>query len=255
MRIEAGMAAVVTGGASGLGEATARMLAAAGAKVALFDLDGTRGAAVAAEIGGLHVAVDVTDEASVVAGFSAARAAHGQERILVACAGIAPAAKTTSKGLPHPMALFEKVVSVNLIGTFRAIAHAAAGMAGLDPVGPDGERGVLVATASVAAYDGQVGQAAYAASKAGIAGLALPVARDLAPLGIRMVTIAPGLFETPLLKGMPQEVQDSLGRQTPFPSRLGRPQEYARLVAAIVDNPMLNGEVIRLDGAIRLAPR
>ena len=255
MRIEAGMAAVVTGGASGLGEATARMLAAAGAKVALFDLDAARGAAVAAEIGGLHVAVDVTDEASVVAGFAAARAAHGQERILVACAGIAPAAKTTSKGSPHSMALFEKVVSVNLVGTFRAIAHAVTGMAGLDPVGPDGERGVLVATASVAAFDGQVGQAAYAASKAGIAGLALPVARDLAPLGIRMVAIAPGLFETPLLKGMPQEVQDSLGRQTPFPSRLGRPQEYARLVAAVVDNPMLNGEVIRLDGAIRLAPR
>lgn len=255
MQLSKELAAVVTGGASGLGEATARMLAAEGVRVAIFDLDSERGRAVAADIGGVYCAVDVTDEASMAAGFAAARAAHGPERILVACAGIAPGAKTTSKGAPHPMALFEKAVAINLTGAFRAMAHAATGMAALDPVGEAGERGVLIATASVAAYDGQVGQAAYAASKAGLVGLTLPVARDLAPLGIRCVTIAPGLFETPMLKGLPQEVQDSLGKQTPFPSRLGRPEEYARLVRSIVENPMLNGETIRLDGAIRLAPR
>ena len=255
MQLRPGMAAVVTGGASGLGEATARMLAAEGVNVALFDLDAERGERVAAEIDGLYVSVDVTDEASVAEGFAKARAAHGQERILVACAGIAPAAKTASKGLPHPMTLFEKVIAVNLVGSFRAIAHAAAGMSLVEPESEEGERGVVVATASVAAFDGQIGQAAYAASKAGVAGLALPVARDLAPLGIRMVAIAPGLFETPLLKGLPQEVQDSLGKQAPFPSRLGRPDEYARFVRAIVENPMLNGEVIRLDGAIRMTPR
>ncbi|MEJ1158040.1 SDR family NAD(P)-dependent oxidoreductase [Prosthecomicrobium sp. N25] len=255
MRMSDLKAAVVTGGASGLGEATARMLAAEGVKVALFDLDRERGGAIAADIGGLYVPVDVTSEESVAAGFAAARAAHGVERILVCCAGIAPAAKVTSKGAPHPMALYEKVIAVNLIGTFRAIAHAATGMAALDPVGEDHERGVVVSTASVAAYDGQVGQAAYAASKAGVAGMTLPIARDLASLGIRAVAIAPGLFETPMLKGLPQEVQDSLGRQAPFPSRLGRPAEYARLVRAIVETPMLNGEVIRLDGAIRMAPR
>jgi NAD(P)-dependent dehydrogenase (short-subunit alcohol dehydrogenase family) len=255
MKIDTTTAAVVTGGASGLGEATARMLAAEGARVALFDLDRDKGAAIAAEIGGLFVPVDVTSEASMAEGFAAARAAHGVERILVCCAGIAPAAKVTSKGVPHPIALYEKVIAVNLIGTFRAIALAATGMATLDPVGDDQERGVIVSTASVAAFDGQVGQAAYAASKAGVAGMTLPIARDLAPLGIRAVTIAPGLFETPMLKGLPQEVQDSLGRQAPFPSRLGKPAEYARLVQAIVETPMLNGEVIRLDGAIRMAPR
>lgn len=255
MNIDTSIAAVVTGAASGLGEATARMLAAAGARVALFDLDAVRGEAVAAEIGGRFVTVDVTDQASVTAGFAAARAAHGQERVLVNCAGIAPAAKTTSKGAPHPMALYEKVLAVNLVGTFRCIAEAATGMANLEPTEPDGERGVIVSTASVAAFDGQIGQAAYAASKAGVAGMTLPIARDLAQLGIRVMTIAPGLFETPMLKGLPQEVQDSLGRQAPFPSRLGRAEEYARLVRAILDNPMLNGEVIRLDGAIRMTPR
>lgn len=255
MKLERGMAAVITGGASGLGEATARMLAAEGVGVALFDIGREKGEAIAAEIGGLFVEVDVTSEESMAAGFAAARAAHGQERILVNCAGIAPAAKTTSKGQPHPMALYETVIAVNLVGTFRAIAHAAAGMSGLDPLGPDGERGIIVSTASVAAFDGQIGQAAYASSKAGVAGLTLPVARDLAPLGIRVMTIAPGLFETPMLKGLPQEVQDSLGRQAPFPARLGRPTEYARLVRSIIDNPMLNGEVIRLDGAIRMAPK
>ncbi|MBT9289081.1 SDR family NAD(P)-dependent oxidoreductase [Prosthecodimorpha staleyi] len=255
MRLDEIKAAVITGGASGLGEATARMLAAGGVKVALFDLDQAKGEALAAEIGGLFCAVDVTDEASMVAGFAAARAAHGSERLLVACAGIAPGAKTTAKGAPHPMGLFEKAIAINLTGAFRAMAHASTGMAALDPVGENAERGVMIATASVAAFDGQIGQAAYSASKAGLVGLTLPVARDLAPLGIRVMTIAPGLFETPMLKGLPQEVQDSLGRQTPFPSRLGRPSEYAAMVRSIIENPMLNGETIRLDGAIRLAPR
>ena len=255
MKLDDTVAAVVTGGASGLGAATARALAAHGVRVALFDLSEEAGEALAAEIGGLFVKVDVTDEASVVAGFEAARAKHGQERILVNCAGIAPAAKTTSKGKPHPLDMFESVVAVNLVGTFRCVAHAATGMAELDPRGEDGERGVIVMTASVAAFDGQIGQAAYAASKGGIASLTLPVARDLSKLGVRVMTIAPGIFETPMLTGLPQEVQDSLGTQVPFPSRLGKGEEYARLALHICVNTMLNGETIRLDGAIRMAPK
>jgi NAD(P)-dependent dehydrogenase (short-subunit alcohol dehydrogenase family) len=255
MQLGTGVSAVVTGGASGLGAATARVLAAAGCRVSLFDMDRAHGEAVAAEIGGLFAEVDVTRDDSVAAGFAAARAAHGQERLLVNCAGIAPAARTVSKSGPHPTALFEKVLLVNLGGTFRCIALSAAGMATLEPVTASGERGVIVSTASVAAFDGQIGQAAYAASKGGIAALTLPVARDLAQSGIRVMTIAPGIFETPMLAGLPAEVQESLGRQVPFPSRLGRPAEYAALVRHICENEMLNGETIRLDGAIRMAPR
>ena len=254
MKLESGHCAIVTGGASGLGEATARRLAGHGMRVAIFDLSDA-GEAIAAEIGGLFCRVDVTSDASVAAGFEAARARHGQERVLVNCAGIAPAAKTTSRGAPHDLRLFEKVIAVNLVGTFRCTAIAATGMATLDPLPESGERGVIVSTASIAAFDGQVGQVAYAASKGGVAAMTLPVARDLAPLGIRAVTIAPGLFETPMLKGLPQEVQESLARQVPFPSRLGRPEEYAALVDAILASELLNGEVIRLDGAIRMAPR
>ncbi|MHC5654202.1 SDR family NAD(P)-dependent oxidoreductase [Stappia sp.] len=255
MELREGLSAVVTGGASGLGAATARRLASAGVRVTLFDMNVEQGEAVAREIGGAFVAVDVTSDESVEKGFATAREHFGVERILVNCAGIAPGAKTTSRGEPHSLALFEKVIAVNLVGTFRCIAHSSTGMSGLEPVTADGERGVIVSTASVAAFDGQVGQAAYAASKGGIASLTLPVARDLSRSGIRVVTIAPGLFETPMLLGLPQDVQDSIGQQIPFPSRLGKPQEYADLVAAICENGMLNGETIRLDGAIRLAPR
>ncbi|WP_428696217.1 SDR family NAD(P)-dependent oxidoreductase [Stappia sp.] len=255
MKLGEGLSAVVTGGASGLGAATARRLAAAGVKVTLFDMNVEQGEAVAAEIGGAFVAVDVTSNDSVEKGFAAARAHFGVERILVNCAGIAPVAKTTSRGEPHPMDMFEKVIAVNLVGTFRCIAHASTAMSALEPVTADGERGVIVSTASVAAFDGQIGQVAYAASKGGVAASTLPIARDLSKSGIRVMTIAPGLFETPMLLGLPQEVQDSLGQQVPFPSRLGKPDEYANLVAAICENPMLNGETIRLDGSIRMAPR
>ncbi|WP_067341340.1 MULTISPECIES: SDR family NAD(P)-dependent oxidoreductase [Stappia] len=255
MKLGEGIAAVVTGGASGLGAATARRLAAAGVKVTLFDMNVEQGEAIAKEIGGAFVAVDVTNNDSVKAGFAAAREHFGVERILVNCAGIAPVAKTTSRGEPHPLDMFEKVIAVNLVGTFRCIAHSSTAMVELDPVTADGERGVIVSTASVAAFDGQIGQVAYAASKGGVAASTLPIARDLSKSGIRVMTIAPGIFETPMLLGLSQEVQDSLGQQVPFPSRLGRPSEYADLVAAICENPMLNGETIRLDGAIRMAPR
>ncbi|WP_067222013.1 SDR family NAD(P)-dependent oxidoreductase [Stappia indica] len=255
MKLGEGIAAVVTGGASGLGAATARRLAAAGVKVTLFDMNVEQGEAIAKEIGGAFVAVDVTCNDSVKAGFAAAREHFGVERILVNCAGIAPVAKTTSRGEPHPLDMFEKVIAVNLVGTFRCIAHSSTAMVELDPVTADGERGVIVSTASVAAFDGQIGQVAYAASKGGVAASTLPIARDLSKSGIRVMTIAPGIFETPMLLGLSQEVQDSLGQQVPFPSRLGRPSEYAELVAAICENPMLNGETIRLDGAIRMAPR
>jgi NAD(P)-dependent dehydrogenase (short-subunit alcohol dehydrogenase family) len=255
MKLGSAISAVVTGGASGLGAATARALASKGVRVALFDLDRARGEAVATEIGAVFCEVDVTSDASVAAGFEAARAANGQERILVNCAGIAPAARTLSRSGPHSTALFEKVILVNLGGTFRCLSQAAAGMAGLEPVTASGERGVAVSTASVAAFDGQIGQAAYAASKGGVAALTLPAARDLSQNGIRVMTIAPGIFETPMLAALPAEVQESLGRQVPFPSRLGRPEEYAALVAHICENEMLNGETIRLDGAIRMAPR
>lgn len=255
MQITNGMAAVVTGGGSGLGEATARHLAGLGASVAVFDLDRGNGARVAKEIGGVFCPVDVTDPAALEVAFAEARKAQGQERLLVCCAGIAPAQKTVAKGAPHDPTVFAKTIAVNLTGTFQTAAQSAAGMAAADALGPDGARGVIVMTASVAGYEGQVGQAAYAASKGGIIGLTLPMARDLAREGIRVMTIAPGLFLTPLLKGLPEEVQASLGAQVPFPNRLAEPAEYAAMVQHIVENAMLNGSVIRLDGAIRLAPR
>jgi len=253
----AGSVALVTGAASGLGLATARRLTAAGARVVVVDLPTSDGAAVAASLeGAVFAPADVTDEAGMTAAVEHA-VALGPLRVAVSCAGIGPASRTLGRSGPHPLGLFTKVVQVNLVGTFNVIRLAAQAIAANDPVGgPDGEeRGVLVNTASVAAFDGQIGQAAYAASKGGIVGLTLPVARDLAGLRIRVVTIAPGLFRTPLLAGLPQDVQDSLGAQVPHPSRLGRPEEYAALVEHVVANPMLNGETIRLDGAIRMAPR
>ena len=249
-----GVAAVVTGGASGLGAATASMLAGQGAKVAILDVNEAEGEARAKELGGIFLRTDVTDDDSAEAAVAAAEAAHGVARVLVNCAGIAPASRTVNReGKPHALALFRKAVEVNLIGTFNVLSKVAARLVGAEKLGE--ERGVIVNTASVAAFDGQIGQAAYGASKAGVAGMTLPVARDLAQSAIRVVTVAPGIFWTPMLSGMPQNVQDSLGAQVPFPSRLGRPEEYAQLVAAIIANPMLNGETIRLDGAIRMGPR
>lgn len=250
-----GEAAVVTGGASGLGAAAAARLAADGLRVTLFDLDATKGAAHAACIGGRFEEVDISDPAAIARGLAAAAEAHGPTRILVNCAGIAPAAKTVSRGAAHDPALFETVIKVNLLGSFYAASQAAAQMVEAAPMGPDGARGIIVNTASVAASDGQVGQVAYAASKGGVVGMTLPMARDLADKGVRVTSIAPGLFLTPLLEGLPEDVQASLGAQVPYPSRLGAPDEFAALVSHITQNPMLNGEVIRLDGAIRMAPR
>lgn len=249
-----GRAAVVTGGASGLGAASAHMLAANGAKVAIFDLNEAAGEALATEIGGRFFRVDVTDEANVIAALDEAQAAHGPARALVNCAGIVHAIRIVDKeGKPHSLDAFRRAIDVNLVGTFNLISKFAAR---LIAAGVEGEEaGVIVNTASVAAYDGQVGQAAYASSKGGVVGLTLPAARDLAQHRIRVVTIAPGIFMTPMLMGLPEAAQESLGRQVPHPSRLGRPEEYAQLVGSIVANPMLNGEVIRLDGAIRMAPR
>lgn len=249
-----GLAAIVTGGASGLGAATATRLAAAGAKVSVFDLDVARGEAMAASIGGFFCAVDVVDEASVTAAIADAEAIHGSARILVNCAGIGPPAKTVDRnGQALPLAQFRKTVEINLFGSFNMASKFAARLSQVDPIGE--ARGVIVNTASVAAFEGQIGQVAYAASKGGIVGMTLPMARDLASVGIRVVTIAPGLFLTPLLQSLPREAQESLGKQVPFPSRLGDPAEYAQLVESIISNPMLNGETIRLDGAIRMAPR
>ena len=249
----AGKAFIVTGSASGLGEGTARMLAANGGKVVVADLQVERGQAVAAEIGGQFVRCDVSQEADGRAAVAAALAL-GKLVGLVNCAGIATASKTVGKEGAHSLALFSKTITINLIGSFNMIRLAAEAMAANAPE-PTGERGVLISTASVAAYDGQIGQAAYAASKGGIVGMTLPIARDLARNGIRNMTIAPGLFGTPMLFGMPQEVQDALAASVPFPSRLGTPQDYAKLAQHIIENEMLNGEVIRLDGAIRLAPK
>ena len=244
---------VVTGGASGLGEGTARMLAAEGATVVIADMQAEKGEALAESIGGAFVRCDVSQEADAQAAIDKA-VALGKFMGLVNCAGIAPAEKTVGKTGAHSLAAFSKVVTVNLIGSFNMIRLAAEAMSRNDPEST-GERGVLISTASVAAYDGQIGQAAYSASKGGIVGMTLPIARDLARSGIRNMTIAPGIFGTPMLFGMPQEVQDALAAGVPFPSRLGTPQDYAKLVKHIVENEMLNGEVIRLDGAIRLAPR
>jgi len=255
MQISSNTPIVVTGGASGLGAAVVRAFAAAGAPVGIFDLNEEAGEALAAELGGTFAKVDVSDPASVAAGFAKIRAANGQERILVNCAGIGPAAKTVSKGVAHDPAPFLKTIQVNLFGTFNCASQAAAGMVAADPVSADGERGVIVNTASVAAYDGQIGQVAYSASKGGIVGMTLPMARDLSRDGVRVCTIAPGIFKTPLLASLPEDVQASLGAQVPFPSRLGDPAEYAALAKHIAENAMLNGETIRLDGSIRMAPR
>jgi NAD(P)-dependent dehydrogenase (short-subunit alcohol dehydrogenase family) len=249
----AGKVFIVTGGASGLGAGTVRMLAAAGAKVVIADLQAEAGQAIAAETGGVFVRCDVSQEADGQAAVAAA-VALGPLFGLVNCAGIAPAVKTVGKDGAHPLATFSKTITVNLVGSFNMIRLAAEAMSKNTPE-PTGERGVMISTASVAAYDGQIGQAAYAASKGGIVGMTLPIARDLARNGIRNMTIAPGIFGTPMLFGMPKEVQDALAAGVPFPSRLGTPEDYAKLVKHIIENDMLNGEVIRLDGAIRLAPK
>ncbi len=255
-----GCAAVVTGGASGLGEATARALAAEGVKVAIFDRDASKGPGVAESIGGIFCEVDVTSDASVDAGFAKARAAHGQERILINCAGVGNAVKTASRdkttGEPKhfPLDAFNMVVQINLIGTFRCIAKSAAGMLTLEPM-DDGERGAIVNTASVAGEDGQMGQAAYSASKGGVIGMTLPIARDLMSEGIRVNTILPGIFSTPLMNAAPDNVKAALAASVPFPKRLGHPEEYASLALEMCRNSYFNGEDVRLDGAIRMAPR
>ncbi len=255
-----GIAAVVTGAASGLGEATARELAKRGAKVAVFDRDSDRGTKVASEIGGIYCEVDVTSDEKVAAAFERAREAHGQERILVNCAGVANAAKTVARDKEtkaakfYPMQQFELAIQINLIGSFRCIAHSAHGMVDLEPL-EDGERGVVINTASVAAEDGQIGQAAYSASKGGVLAMALPIARDLMNEGVRVNTILPGVFKTPMVAMMPPNVQDALAAQVPFPKRLGQAEEYARLACFMVENSYLNAAAVRLDGGIRMAPR
>ena len=243
--------AIVTGAASGLGEATARALAAAGAKVAIFDMAVAKARPVADEIGGIAVQCDVSSGESAEKAVAEAREAHGPCGIAVNCAGIGMAMKTLNKENPHALNIFEKVISVNLIGTFNILRLAAADMATREP-NDEGERGVIINTASIAAFDGQMGQAAYAASKAGVAGMTLPVARDLSRYGIRVMTIAPGTFDTPMLALLPEKARQNLAAQVPFPSRLGQPSDYAQLALAIIDNPMLNGETIRIDGALRM---
>jgi NAD(P)-dependent dehydrogenase (short-subunit alcohol dehydrogenase family) len=259
MKLDNSIAAVVTGGASGLGEATARALAAKGVKVAIFDLQAEKGERVAGEIGGVFCEVNVTSDESVDAGFAKARAAHGQERVLINCAGTGNAIKTASRSkedgsIKHfPLEAFNWIIQINLVGTFRCIAKSAAGMLTLDPV--DGERGAIVNTASVAAEDGQMGQAAYSASKGGVVGMTLPIARDLSGEGIRVNTILPGIFNTPLMNGAPPPVKDALAASVPFPKRLGLPEEYAHLAVTMVENGYFNGEDVRLDGAIRMGMR
>jgi len=249
-----GIAAIVTGGASGLGAATAEMLASQGAHVTIFDMNEEAGNEQAEKINGAFIRVDVSDESSVNQAVADAETKHGVARVLINCAGIVTGAKTVGREfVPFPLGQFRKTIEVNLIGTFNVTSQFAARLAQADPINE--ERGVVINTASVAAYEGQVGQAAYSASKGGIVGMTLPIARDLAQYGIRVMAIAPGIFYTPMMAGMPQKVQDSLGQQVPFPSRLGHPSEYALLAQSIINNPMLNGEVIRLDGAIRMPPR
>ena len=251
-----GSAAIVTGGASGLGGATAEALAASGAKVAIFDVNEEAGETKAQALGGRFLRVDVTDEDNVAAALAEAERAHGIARVCVNCAGIAPPKRVVSReGEPQPLADFKRIIEINLIGTFNVLSKFAARLTPAEPIGPDAERGVIINTASVAAFEGQIGQAAYSASKGGVHSMTLPIARELARSGIRVMTIAPGIFWTPLLAGLPQDAQDSLGKQIPFPSRMGKPEEYAQLVLSIIANPMLNGETIRLDGAIRMAPR
>lgn len=259
MKLSKDIAAVVTGGASGLGEGTARRLAAGGAKVALFDLNEERGEALAKELGGVFCKVNVADEASVTAGFEKARAAHGQERILVNCAGIGWAEKTARRSssgdiMSHKIEGFSKVIAINLVGSFTCAAKAAEGMLHADPMA-DGERGIIVNTASVAAQDGQIGQVAYSASKGGIYGMTLPMARDLAREGVRVNTILPGFFETPIYKQMPPEVKTNLMAHLQFPQRFGTPEEYADLVAFMVENAYINAECVRLDAGARMGPK
>ncbi|WP_397606160.1 SDR family NAD(P)-dependent oxidoreductase [Sphingorhabdus sp.] len=260
MKLDSTVAAVVTGGASGLGEATARALAAKGVRVAIFDLQADKGEALAAEIGGVFCNVNVTSDESVDAGFAKARARHGQERILVNCAGTGNAVKTASRSkedgsIKHfPLDAFDRIIQINLVGTFRCIAKSAAGMLTLEPM-EDGERGAMVNTASVAAEDGQMGQAAYSASKGGIVGMTLPIARDLMSEGIRVNTILPGIFNTPLMNGAPQAVKDALAASVPFPKRLGHPHEFAHVAMTMIECGYFNGEDVRVDGAIRMAPR
>ncbi|RQO61034.1 3-hydroxy-2-methylbutyryl-CoA dehydrogenase [Variovorax sp. KBW07] len=260
MKLNSSIAAVITGGASGLGAATARRLAAQGVKVALFDLNAELGEALAKELGGVFCPVDVTSEEQADAGFAKARAAHGQERILVNCAGTGNAVKTASRDKKtgeirhYPLANFDRIIQINLVGTFRCIAKSAAGMLTLEPL-ESGERGAIVNTASVAAQDGQMGQVSYSASKAGIVGMTLPIARDLMDEGIRVNTIMPGLFNTPLLAAAPDNVKAALAASVPFPKRLGEPDEFAQLVETMVVNGYFNGECVRLDGSLRMAPR
>jgi NAD(P)-dependent dehydrogenase (short-subunit alcohol dehydrogenase family) len=260
MKLSSNISAVVTGGASGLGEATARALAAHGVKVAIFDMNEAKGEAVAKDIGGVFCKVNVTSDEDVDAGFAKARAAIGQERILVNCAGTGNAVKTVSRDkktgeIKHfPLDAFNMIIQINLVGTFRCIAKSAAGMLTLDPL-EDGDRGAIVNTASVAAEDGQIGQASYSASKGGVVGMTLPIARDLSSENIRVNTILPGIFNTPLLAAAPDAVKDALGAQVPFPKRLGNPEEYAQLALTMITNGYFNGEDVRLDGSIRMAPR
>ena len=260
MKLSSEISAVITGGASGLGEATARALAVHGVKVAIFDMNEAKGEAVAKDIGGVFCKVNVTSDEDVDAGFAKARAAHGQERILVNCAGTGNAVKTASRDkktgeIKHfPLDAFNMIIQINLVGTFRCIAKSAAGMLTLEPL-EDGDRGAIVNTASVAAEDGQVGQAAYSASKGGVVGMTLPIARDLSNDAIRVNTILPGIFNTPLLAAAPEPVKAALGAQVPHPKRLGNPQEYAQLALTMITNGYFNGEDVRLDGAIRMAPR
>jgi len=261
MEVGANTPAVVTGGASGLGEATARALAAKGAKVAIFDLQEEKGKAVAADIGGIFCEVNVTTDESVDAGFAKAREAHGQERILINCAGTGSAIKTAKRDrntgeISHfPLDAFNWLIQINLVGTFRCIAKSAAGMLTLDPLSEDGDRGAIVNTASVAGEDGQIGQAAYSASKGGVIGMTLPIARDLMQEGIRVNTILPGIFNTPLMNAAPPQVKEALAASVPFPKRLGNPEEYAHLAMTMIENGYFNGEDVRLDGSIRMAPR
>ena len=249
-----GQAALVTGAGSGLGGATAAKLVARGAKVALLDINIAAAKAAAAKIGGLAIACDVTQGDATAAAIAQARAAHGPARILVNCAGVGPAKRIVGRDGPQPLEEFERVIKINLIGTFNVLRLAAADMQTLPPL-DDGERGVIVMTASVAAYEGQVGQAAYAASKGGVQSLTLPAARELAQFGVRVATVAPGIFSTPMLAALPEEVQQSLAASVPFPKLLGKPEQYADLVLHIVENRYINGETIRLDGALRMAPR
>jgi NAD(P)-dependent dehydrogenase (short-subunit alcohol dehydrogenase family) len=261
MKLGKHIAAIVTGGASGLGAASAAALAAAGCRLAIFDMNREAGEALAKRLGGVFCFCDVTDEGAVAGALAAARAANGPERILLNCAGIATGEKTVSRDKAtgaintHSLAAFEKTIAVNLVGTFRMIVHSAASMLTLDPITDDGERGVIICTASIAAEDGQIGQAAYAASKGGVAAMTLPIARDLARDGIRVNTILPGLFDTPMVAGLPAEAKRALESTVPFPARLGDPVEYASLACQICENSMLNGAQIRLDGALRMAPR